>query len=253
MPPEACHPGVPIIAFDRVERRYEKKIAVADLSLAITAGSFFALLGPNGAGKTTTIRLMSTLTRPTKGTVSVAGHDVAKDAAGARRHIGAVFQNNSLDDDLTVCENLHLHALIQSMYTTDARRRANELLELMGMEARTTQIVRFLSGGEKRRIEIARALLHRPRILYLDEPTAGLDTQVRNAMWAYLKQLTAAEALTVVFTTHYLEEAEANADNIAVISSGRLLACGPTQAVSTTRGASGLTDAYLQMTSGDPS
>lgn len=247
------HPAPPIIAFDRVEKHYGKKAAIVDLSLTVATGSIYALLGPNGAGKTTTIRLMSTLTRPSRGRITVAGHDVVKDAAGARRHIGVVFQNHSLDEELTVGENLHLHALIQSMQLADARRRANELLELMGMAAHTHHFVRALSGGEKRRIEIARALLHQPRILYLDEPSVGLDTLVRNTMWEHLRYLTATEALTVVFTTHYLEEAEAYADSVAVINSGRLLACGSVHAVSETDGASGLPDAYLRMVSGDPS
>lgn len=245
------NPGIPVITLDGVEKRYGRKVAVSDLSLAVDAGSFFALLGPNGAGKTTSIRLMSTLTRPTGGTITVAGCDVVKDARGVRRRIGAVFQSPSLDDDLTVGENLQLHALVRSMNIADARRRAGELLEVMGMATRARQMVRGLSGGEKRRVEIARALLHRPGILYLDEPTVGLDTQVRNAMWAYLKLLSALEAVTVVFTTHYLEEVEANADKVAVISGGQLLACGPIQAVVDAHGASRFTDAFLKITSAD--
>ncbi len=240
--------GTAIIRFANVTKRYGEKLALSDLSLSVFAGSFFGLLGPNGAGKTTAIRLMSTLTRPSEGLVEVGGCDIVKDAKGVRRQIGVVFQNNSLDDELTIGENLHVHALVQSMPLNDAKIRAKQLLGLMGMAARTGQMVKGLSGGEKRRVEIARALLHRPRILYLDEPTVGLDTEVRNAMWGYLRQLSAAERVTVVFTTHYLEEAEANADTVAVIKQGKLLACGAVPVLCDLHGASGLTDAYLKMT-----
>ncbi|WP_434026637.1 ABC transporter ATP-binding protein [[Pseudomonas] boreopolis] len=233
-------------------QRYGSKVALENVSLMVATGTFFALLGPNGAGKTTTIRLMSTLTRPTSGSVVVGGCDVVKDAIGVRRQIGVVFQNNSLDDELTVGENLHVHALIQSLDSRDAARRSEELLELVGMAAHRRKIVRGLSGGEKRRIEIARALLHRPKILYLDEPTVGLDAQVRNVLWSYLKQSSATEGVTVVFTTHYLEEAEANADTVAVIKGGQLLACDTAHALRQAHDANGLTEAYLRMTGGAP-
>ena len=249
---EGSLPTQPIIEFSHVGKRYRGRAALADLSLTVAAGTFFALLGPNGAGKTTCIRMMSTLTRPTTGTIRVGGHDVVKDAAGVRRQIGVVFQNHSLDDDLTVNENLHLHSMIHSMQAADSRRRTNALLDLVGMAARTRQLVRSLSGGEKRRVEIVRALLHRPRILYLDEPTVGLDTQVRNALWSYLKHISAAEGVTVVFTTHYLEEAEANADEVALINRGQLLGSGTTEALNSALGTTRLTDAYLQMTGKEP-
>lgn len=246
-------PAGPIIEFNHVGKRYRGRCAVNDLSLSIAAGSFFALLGPNGAGKTTSIRMMSTLTRPSTGTITVAGHDVVKDAARVRGQIGVVFQNHSLDDELSVNENLQLHAMIHSMPVADARRRAAALLELVGMAARARQLVRGLSGGEKRRVEIVRALLHRPRILYLDEPTVGLDTQVRNTLWSYLKCVSAAEGVTVVFTTHYLEEAEANADAVALINRGQLLGSGTIDVLNSMLGTTGLIDAYLQMTGKDPS
>jgi ABC-2 type transport system ATP-binding protein len=240
--------GMKIIEFEDVSYRYGQKVAIANISLSVNAGVFFALLGPNGAGKTTAIRMMSTLVRPTMGSVRIGSHDVVKNAAAVRRQIGVVFQNNSLDDDLTVAENMHIHALIHSLERKDAAQRTDELLDLLGMGARKRQLVKRLSGGEKRRVEIARALLHRPKILYLDEPTVGLDTQVRHAMWQHLKQLSSTEGVTVVFTTHYLEEAEANADTVAVINSGRLLACNVIDAFRHTHG--NLTDAYLHMTSG---
>ena len=236
-----------IIEFEDVSCRYGQKVAVANVSLSVDAGTFFALLGPNGAGKTTAIRMMSTLLRPTAGSVRIGRHDVAKNAPAVRQQIGVVFQNNSLDDDLTVDENMRIHALIQSLDHKEAARRTGELLDLLGMGARKGQLVKGLSGGEKRRVEIARALLHRPKILYLDEPTVGLDAQVRNAMWQHLKQFSAAEGVTVVFTTHYLEEAEANADTVAVIHHGRLLACNTIGTIRHIHG--NLTTAYLQMTS----
>lgn len=250
---DGAHSAHPIIEFKHVGKRYRGRTAVADLSLTIAAGSFFALLGPNGAGKTTSIRMMSTLTQPSTGTITVAGHDVVKDAARVRGQIGVVFQNHSLDDELSVNENLQLHAMIHSMPVADARHRAAALLELVGMAARTRQLVRGLSGGEKRRVELARALLHRPRILYLDEPTVGLDTQVRNTLWSYLKRISAEEGVTVVFTTHYLEEAEANADALALINRGHLLGSGTIDALNSALGTTGLTDAYLQMTGKEPS
>lgn len=235
-----------IIEFDAVSCRFGKKTAVANISLSVSAGTFFALLGPNGAGKTTSIRMMSTLVRPTAGSVRIGGYDVVKNPSAVRRQIGVVFQNNSLDDELTVIENMRIHALIQSLEHKEAARRTDELLDLLGMGARKKQLAKGLSGGEKRRVEIARALLHRPSILYLDEPTVGLDTQVRHAMWQHLKQLSAAECVTVVFTTHYLEEAEANADDVAVINHGKLLACDTIDAFR--NGYGNLTAAYTDLT-----
>jgi ABC-2 type transport system ATP-binding protein len=205
--------------------------AVDDVSFDVAEGQLFCLLGPNGAGKTTTVSILTTTLTATSGRVSIAGHDVGTDPAGVRREVGIVFQQPSLDLNLTAEENIRLHAVLYGLYpwrpayrlmARRYRQQVQELAAVVGVEDRLGRPARCLSGGTRRKLEIVRALMHRPRVLFLDEPTAGLDPQSRRSLWAYLAAVRADQATTVFLTTHYLEEAEA-ADAVAVLRQGRII------------------------------
>ena len=183
----------------------------------------FGFLGPNGAGKTTTINMLATLLKPTRGRAELAGHDVVKQPMQVRQSIGMVFQDPSLDDRLTADENLQFHAMIYNVPAAVRRERTEQVLGIVGLTDRRKSLVRTFSGGMKRRLEIARGLLHHPTVLFLDEPTAGLDPQTRNAMWGHVRRLRDEVGITVFMTTHYMEEAE-NCDRIAVIDHGKIQA-----------------------------
>jgi daunorubicin resistance ABC transporter ATP-binding subunit len=198
--------------------------AVRRLDLRIAAGEFFGLLGPNGAGKSTTIGMLTTLVRPTSGTAAVCGIDVARRPVQVKRRIGMVSQRNTLDGELTVAENLEFRGRFFGMRRDRARRRADELLEAFALADRRGALPTELSGGQAKRLMICRALVHRPDVLFLDEPTAGLDPQTRVDLWDALRRLQ-AEGQTIVLTTHYLEEAETLCDRVAIIDHGALLAC----------------------------
>jgi ABC-2 type transport system ATP-binding protein len=206
-----------------LERRFGDTRAVRGIDFAVREGEVFAFLGPNGAGKTTTISILCTLLSPTSGTAHVGGHDVVTDRPGVRRAIGVVFQDSTLDEQLTADQNLRFHAMAYGVPRDVARSRADELLDLMDLRDRRGDRVRTFSGGMKRRLEIARGLLHRPRVLFLDEPTAGLDPQTRRKIWAHVHDLRRREGVTIFFTTHYMDEAE-NSDRIAIIDHGRIVA-----------------------------
>lgn len=197
--------------------------AVNDISFSVKPGEFFAFLGPNGAGKTTTMKILATLLRPTSGTATVNGYDVVREANNVRRSIGMVFQDPSLDDRLTAEENMHLHGVLYGMERREMRRRMDLLLDMVGLSDRRKELVRTYSGGMKRRLEIARGLLHQPRVLFLDEPTVGLDPQTRNHIWEYISQVRKTMGSTIFLTTHYMEEAEA-CDRVGIIDHGRLIA-----------------------------
>ncbi|MEU8523415.1 ATP-binding cassette domain-containing protein [Streptomyces sp. NBC_01216] len=199
--------------------------AVRGLDLDVRQGETFAFLGPNGAGKSTTIALLCALARPTAGRATVAGADVLSQPDRLRRQVGMLFQHSALDPDLTAEQNLHIHARLYGMSRRDARRRATETLEAVGLTDRRRSLVRTLSGGMRRRLELARGLLHAPRILFLDEPTTGLDPHARAQVWQHLGALRDREGITLFVTTHYLDEAE-NCDRLAIIDSGRLVAQG---------------------------
>src|SRR5512146_2846605 len=200
--------------------------AVNDVSFDVGAGSIFAFLGPNGAGKTTTIKMLTTLLRPTEGTILLDGHDVARDPRGTRRTFGIVFQDPSLDEELTARENMELHGVLYDVPRDTRRNRMSQLLEMVQLADRQDDQVKHYSGGMKRRLEIARGLLHHPRILYLDEPTLGLDPQTRNQLWEHVRELNRTEGITVFFTTHYIEEAEKVAERVIIIDHGRIKASG---------------------------
>jgi len=199
--------------------------AVDAISLEIEYGEIFALLGPNGAGKTTTISILATLLKPTSGKARVNGYDVVKQAAKVRHSIGIVFQDPSLDDRLTARENLEIHGRLYHMKRDERKKRIKEVLKMVELEGRANSLVKTFSGGMRRRLEIARGLMHKPRILFLDEPTLGLDPQTRRHIWDYIEKLR-REGVTVLLTTHYMEEADHLADRIAIIDKGKVVALG---------------------------
>jgi ABC-2 type transport system ATP-binding protein len=205
-------------------KRYGGEQAVAGIDLAIGSGQFFGLLGPNGAGKTSTIHMLSTLIRPTAGEARVAGYSVRTQKLQIRRSIGVVFQDVALDRTLSVAENLRFAGLLHGLSRAEIKRRSGELLEIFGLGERRDSPVASLSGGMRRALDIARGVIHQPQILFLDEPTIGLDLPNRRAIWRHVAQLRAAFGITVFLTTHYLEEA-ADCDEVAFLSFGRIV-CG---------------------------
>jgi ABC-2 type transport system ATP-binding protein len=213
------------IEISGVSKRYGRVLALDDISLNVPRNTLFALLGPNGAGKTTLMHILSTLLQPDSGTALVAGIDVVRQPLQARRRLGIVFQEPSLDDRLSVRENLDLHGLVFGVPRKLRRRRIDELLELVELTEWAEKIVRTLSSGMKRRLEIASALVHDSEILLLDEPTVGLDAQTRDRIWHYVRRLQAERDITVIVTTHYIEEVE-GCDQVCVIDNGKVLANG---------------------------
>ena len=240
--------GAPVIRLEHVTKRFGNITAVDDVSFDVRKGELFALLGPNGAGKSTTIKMLTTLLKPTGGTLELAGHDVTKAQDAARKSFGIVFQDPSVDTDLTAYENMELHAVFYGMTRKAARPRIEELLTLVELWSRRDTPVKNFSGGMKRRLEIGRGLLHHPHVLFLDEPTLGLDTQTRNLLWEYVQKMSRTEGMTVLFTTHYLEEAEANADRIGIIDHGKIVALGTSKELERQTDTNGLEQAYLKLT-----
>jgi ABC-2 type transport system ATP-binding protein len=206
-------------------KRFGEVEAVRGVSFVVAAGETFGFLGPNGAGKSTTISMLCTLLRPSSGWARVAGHDVVGEQEAVRQHIGLVFQDTTLDDYLTAEENLRFHAELYGVPRSDAPGRIEAVLNMVGLWDRRKSLVRTFSGGMKRRLEIARGLMHSPRVLFLDEPTVGLDPQTRAHIWSYINELRRSEQITMFMTTHYMDEAE-NCDRIAIIDEGRIVASG---------------------------
>jgi len=204
-------------------KRYGRTLALNKLSLEIKANETFALLGPNGAGKTTLIHILCTILRPDSGTAKVGGHDVLRHPLRARRALGVIFQEPSLDARLTVQENLDFHGLVYNVPASVRRKRIPELLELVDLSDWRSKLVGSLSAGMKRRIEIARALIHDSKVIILDEPTVGLDAQSRENIWEYLRQLKATRGFTLIVTTHYIEEVD-EADRVCIVDHGSVLA-----------------------------
>jgi len=213
------------IKIEGLVKRFNGIIAVNEVSLEINEGEIFALLGPNGAGKTTIISILATLLKPTSGRAYVNGYNVVKEAEKVRKSIGIVFQDPSLDDQLTARENLDIHARLYHIPKEERRRRIREVLEMVELYERADSLVKTFSGGMKRRLEIARGLMHKPSVLFLDEPTLGLDPQTRRHIWNYIKKLK-NEGVTVLLTTHYMEEADSLADRIAIIDNGKIVVFG---------------------------
>jgi ABC-2 type transport system ATP-binding protein len=206
-------------------KRFGAVEAVRGIDLDVAPGETFGFLGPNGAGKSTTINILCTLAVPSGGTARVAGFDVVKERDDVRRHIGLVFQDPTLDGYLSAEQNLRFHAELYGVPRADVAPRIRHVMQLVGLWERRESLVRTFSGGMKRRLEIARGLLHSPRVLFLDEPTIGLDPQTRSSIWAYLHALRQREEITLFMTTHYLEEAE-HCDRIAIVDAGRIVALG---------------------------
>jgi ABC-2 type transport system ATP-binding protein len=215
--------GMDAIQTLKLSRRFGEFLAVDGVEFDVHQGEIFGFLGPNGAGKSTTINMLCTMLRPTSGTASINGFDVVRQPDGVRRSIGIIFQDASLDDRLTGRENLQFHAMLYDVRREVFRTRASELLAMVDLADKAGDLVRTFSGGMKRRLEIARGLLHHPKVLFLDEPTIGLDPQTRRHIWQYLLKLRAQENVTMFMTTHYMDEAE-HCDRIAVIDHGKIVA-----------------------------
>jgi ABC-2 type transport system ATP-binding protein len=220
---------VDAIVAEGLEKRYGDVQALAGVSFRVRAGEVFALLGPNGAGKSTTVKVLTTLTRLDGGRGEVAGHDVRREADAVRRSIGYVPQSSGVDRDATARENLLLQGRVQGLGGHELKARVDELLGLLGIADPADRVVRGYSGGMKRRLDVALGLVHRPQVLFLDEPTTGLDPEARASMWEELSALARRESLTILLTTHYLEEADQLADRLAIVSRGRVVVEGTSE------------------------
>lgn len=225
-----------VIEVTNLVKRYKKaeKNAVDGISLTVDEGEFFAFLGPNGAGKTTTISILTTTLSKTSGSVKIAGYDIDTQPTQVRQNIGVIFQNPSLDKNLTAEENVRFHAILYGLYPFSPafslmpesyKKRVNELAELLGLQKDMYKPIKNFSGGMKRKLEIIRSLMHHPKVLFLDEPTSGLDPISRQDLWTYLKDMRQKEKTTIFLTTHYLEEAE-TADRIAIVNNGQIISHG---------------------------
>jgi ABC-2 type transport system ATP-binding protein len=240
-----------VIEVKNLTKKFKDFTAVDDISFSVKEGEIFAFLGPNGAGKTTTIKILTTLLEPTSGSVTLNGFDVLKDHANVRKSFGIVFQDPSLDEELTAYENLDFHGVLYGISKEDRNLRIKELLEYVELSDRKDSLVKTFSGGMRRRLEIARGLMHHPKILFLDEPTIGLDPQTRNKVWEYVKKLNEKEGVTVFLTTHYMEEAEKMANRIAIIDKGKIIAEGTSNELKISTHTDSLEDAFLNLTGKD--
>jgi ABC-2 type transport system ATP-binding protein len=229
-------------------KKYGSVTAVRDVSFEVKAGEIFAFLGPNGAGKTTTIKILTTLLRPTSGEVEVDGFDPSNDQSEVRKRFGIVFQDPSVDDQLTAYENMDLHGALYSVPKNARKERIEQLLNLFQLWDRRSDLVKTFSGGMRRRLEIARCMLHTPKIIFLDEPTLGLDPQTRNQLWTHIRRLNEDENITVFLTTHYMDEAERMADRIAIIDHGAIVAQGTLTELKEETGVDSLEAAFLKLT-----
>jgi len=212
------------IKVENLTKKFDALVAVDGISFEIKEGEIFGLLGPNGAGKTTTISMLSTILKPTSGTAIVNGLDVLKDEDGVRKSIGIVFQDQSLDEELTAYENMDFHGRLYRIDGGTRQKRGLELLRLVGLDERKDDLVKTFSGGMRRRLEIARGLLHEPKVLFLDEPTLGLDPQTRNNLWEYIAKLNKDKGMTIILTTHYMDEADRLCNRVAIIDMGKIVA-----------------------------
>jgi ABC-2 type transport system ATP-binding protein len=245
----SAQPALPAIQVNGVSHSYGSRRALLDLSLEIGHGELFAVLGPNGGGKTTLFRLLSTLIPLQAGSASILGHDLARAAHAVRGVIGVVFQAPSLDRKLTVAENIRLQAALYGIRGRELSARLDELLDHFGLRERAGELTERLSGGLRRRVELAKGLIHQPQVLLLDEPSTGLDPAARGDLWRYLKSLQVERGTTVVLTTHFLDEAD-GADRIAILHEGNLVALGAPDELKSTVGGDSLTIALLPNTGG---
>jgi ABC-2 type transport system ATP-binding protein len=237
-----------IIEVKNLTKKFKEFTAVDNISFEVKAGEIFAFLGPNGAGKSTTIKMLTTLLSPTSGEIKINGFDPVSDQGNVRKSFGIVFQDPSLDDELTAFENMDFHGILYGVESELRKKRVKELMEIVELWEKKDQLVKTFSGGMKRRLEIARGLLHHPKIFFLDEPTLGLDPQTRNQMWEYVKKLNKTEGITIFFTTHYMEEAERVAQKIAVIDHGKIITQGTSEELKKNTKTISLEDAFLALT-----
>lgn len=237
-----------MIQVSNLVKKFGDFVAVNDISFEVGKGEIFAFLGPNGAGKSTTIKMLTTLLEPTSGKIEINGFDPKANKHNVRKSFGIVFQDPSLDDELTAYENMDFHAVLYKTPPEGLKERIRQLLEFVELWDKKDELVKNFSGGMKRRLEIARSFLHHPKIIFLDEPTLGLDPQTRNHMWKYIRDLNQKEQTTVFFTTHYMEEADRIAGRIAIIDHGRIIAEGTSAELKAKTGSQSLEDAFLQLT-----
>ena len=237
-----------IIEVKNLTKKFGDFVAVNNISFDVKEGEIFAFLGPNGAGKTTTVKMLTTILHPTEGQIKLNGFDVVKEPTKARQSFGIVFQDYSLDDELTAFENMEFHGVLYQVPKEIRRSRIEYLLKLVELWQRRKDLVKNFSGGMKRRLETARGLLHHPKILFLDEPTLGLDPQTRNLIWLYIKNLNKEERITVFFTTHYMEEAEKMAERVAIIDYGKIIAQGTPVELKEKTKTQSLEEAFINLT-----
>ena len=237
-----------MIDVENLTKKFGDLTAVNGVTFNIGQGEIFAFLGPNGAGKTTTVKMLTTLLRPTSGKIRLNGIDPVAEPERARRTFGIVFQDSSVDDDLTAWENMDLHGVLYDVPDDERRVRGEELLKVVDLWDRKDSQVKEFSGGMKRRLEIARGLLHDPKILFLDEPTSGLDPQTRNLLWDRIRQLNKSEGMAVFLTTHYIEEADLMAQRVAIMDHGRIIAIGSPAELKKQAHEERLEDAFLALT-----
>ncbi len=240
-----------IIEVKNLTKTFDGITAVNDISFDVAKGELFAFLGPNGAGKTTTIKMLTTLLVPTAGEILLDGINPVHHESDARKSFGIVFQDPSLDDELTALENMEFHAVLYKVPKDVRQSRIEELMNFVELWDRRNDYVKEFSGGMKRRLEIARGLLHHPKILFLDEPTTGLDPQTRNHVWSYIEDLNKKEQITVFFTTHYIEEADRAATRVAVMDHGKIVARGTPNELKKQTGTELLEDAFIKLTGYD--
>lgn len=237
-----------MIEIKNLTKKFGNFIAVDNISLKVNKGEVFAFLGPNGAGKTTTIKMLTTLLSPTSGDVLLNGHNVIENPHETRRSFGIVFQDPSLDNELTAYENMQFHAILYGLKKDVYKQRIVDLLNLVELYDRKDSFVKNFSGGMKRRLEIARGLLHHPKVLFLDEPTIGLDPQTRNHIWAYINNLNKKEKVTIFFTTHHMEEVERIAQRVAIIDHGKIIITGTIKEIIKKTATKNLEDAFISLT-----
>jgi len=237
-----------IISVKNLVKKFGNFTAVDNVSFDVEKGEIFAFLGPNGAGKTTTIKILTTLLHPTSGDVKINGFSPVSEQNQVRHSFGIVFQDSSLDDELTALENMEFHAVLYGIKKDARKKRIEELLKLVELWDRKDSLVKTFSGGMKRRLEIARGLIHHPKVLFLDEPSLGLDPQTRNFLWKYIQKMNKKENMTVFLTTHYMEEADKVADKIAIIDNGKIMKIGSSAKLKKDTKSKTLEEAFLKLT-----
>lgn len=240
-----------IISVEGLTKVFGSLVAVDHVSFTVHSGEIFAFLGPNGAGKSTTIKMLTTLLNPSEGRITMNGYDPTLSPHKVRQTFGIVFQDPSLDEELTAFENMEYHGIFYQIPRGTRRERIRKLLHIVELWDRKDDFVKYFSGGMKRRLEIARGLLHRPSVLFLDEPTLGLDPQTRNLIWNYIREMNKSHGVTVFFTTHYMEEADRVAGRIAIIDHGRIVIQGTPGELKDQTSTGSLEDAFIALTGRD--